>query len=183
MSGDDAMKTRREITAALLGFPLAAAAATQNVTTAEDASPVAGTETDLDVPPFSETAVRIISYTLYAEARGEPFEGMKAVASVIKTRAMRAKISLAEVCLQDRQFTCWNDLDAVPEFFITGEGINPKDMKARSQCFGIAWAVLVNNGPWDYLTHFYNPDKATPGWAFEMEDTRIIGNHVFGCID
>jgi N-acetylmuramoyl-L-alanine amidase len=179
------MKTRREITAALLGLPLATAAATQDVTSAEDVDPAPQTDLDpnRDIQPFSETAVRIVSYTLYAEARGEPFEGVMAVASVIKTRAMRDKISMAEVCLQDKQFTCWNDLDAVPEFFITGEGIQPKDMKARSQCFGIAWTVLVNKGPWDYLTHFYNPEKATPAWAFDMEDTRIIGSHVFGCID
>jgi spore germination cell wall hydrolase CwlJ-like protein len=173
------------MTAALLGLPLAVTAATRDAESAEDAGQELITDPgrDRDVKPFSEMAVRIISYTLYAEARGEPFDGMKAVASVIKTRAMRANRSLAEVCLQDRQFSCWNDIDAVPESFVTGEGINSKEMKARSQCFGIAWAVLVNKGPWDYLTHFYNPDKATPDWAFEMEDTRIIGNHVFGCID
>jgi spore germination cell wall hydrolase CwlJ-like protein len=159
------MSTRREVTTALLGLPVIAKAA----------SP--------ELNPYSETAARIISYTLYAEARGEPFNGKMAVAAVIQTRARRSKTSFTEVCLKDKQFSCWNDLTNVPEFYITGDGIPPKDIIARSDCYGIAWVLLSSKREWDYLTHFYNPDIAIPAWADELQGKRIIGRHAFGYID
>jgi len=187
------MNTRREMTIALLGLPLVAKAApleTQPISqTNAPAEPEAAlqpeTKPEKKIPPapLSVAAATIISYTLYAEARGESFDGKMAVASVIKTRSTRSKKSLAEVCLQDRQFSCWNGLNSVPEFYVTGEGIELDDLKARGECFGIAWVLLTSNRKWDHLTHFYNPDKATPDWAFELKGTRIVGRHVFGYID
>lgn len=187
------MNTRREMALALLGMPLIAssASAQSEVKTNNEA---AATATDFLTgmkpglreapPPFSVTAATIISFTLYAEARGEPFDGKMAVASVIKTRANRAKISPAEVCQQNKQFTCWNDRTEVPESYLTGKGIQPADLTARGECFVITWVLLaINNHKWDYLTHFYNPDKATPSWANELRGKRTIGRHVFGYID
>jgi len=171
------MSTRRELVHALWGLPLLARTARSEA----QVNPPANAGTDF--LPYSESTARIISYTIYAEARGEPFDGKMAVASVIKTRAMRAKMPLAEVCLQSRQFSCWNDLKAVPDFFITGEDLQPIDLEARMECYGMAWVLMVSKRKWDYLTHFYNPDKVTPDWAFELKGTRIIGRHVFGYID
>jgi len=179
------MRTRREMAIALLGTPLVARAVDTNA----PAEAETGLQTEqkpapaLIPPPYSVAAANIISYTLYAEARGEPFEGMKAVAAVIQTRARRAGISMAEVCLQSKQFSCWNGLTDVPEFYITGEGIKTADLAARTKCFGLTWVLMVNTTPWHHFTHFYNPDKATPGWAYDLKGTRIIGRHVFGYIN
>jgi len=159
------MSTRRELAIALLGLPVIAGAARPQ----EDA--------------YSETAARIISYTLYAEARGEPFKGKLAVAAVIQTRARRFNLSLVETCRQDQQFSCWNGLAAVPEVYTSGEGILPRDMKARSDCYAIAWVLMTSTRKWDYLTHFYNPAIVTPSWADALQGTRVIGNHVFGYIN
>lgn len=195
------MNTRREMAVALLGLPLLAKAAETNLPAA--LQPEAELQTNVVAtseprpepasekkpklkavpPPYSVAAANIISYTLYAEARGESFDGKMAVASVIKTRAMRFKKSLAEVCLQNQQFSCWNELADVPDYFVTGKGIEDADLQARSECFGIAWVLLVSKRKWDRLTHFYNPDKVTPDWAFELKGTRMIGRHVFGYID
>ncbi|MEN7972580.1 MAG: cell wall hydrolase [Verrucomicrobiota bacterium] len=161
------MSTRRNATAALLGLPVLAGAI----------------KPEPEPGPFSEATARIVSYTLYAEARGEPFKGKLAVASVIKTRAIRTNTSLAETCLKDRQFSCWNELTAVPEFYISGKGILPADIKARTDCYGLAWLVTTSQAKWDYLTHFYNPSKVTPPWAGSLRGKRTIGNHVFGYID
>lgn len=197
------MNTRREMAIALLGLPLMSKAAqlTAQSTSPTNAPGQTESQTNLPAaskavlqqehkpekkqppPPLSVDAATIISYTLYAEARGESVDGKMAVASVIKTRAIRSKKPLAEVCMQDRQFSCWNNLNTVPEFYITGEGIERDDLKARGQCFGIAWVLLTSNRKWDHLTHFYNPDKVTPDWGFELKGTRIIGRHVFGYID
>jgi spore germination cell wall hydrolase CwlJ-like protein len=159
------MSTRRTAAAAMLGLPLAANAV------------------KIEVEPYSEEAARIISYTLYAEARGEPLKGKQAVAAVIQTRARLHGQSLTEVCLKDQQFSCWNELDAVPEYYKTGKGLTPIDLKARSDCFSFAWVLLSSTKKWAHLTHFYNPDLASPSWADALQGKRRIGNHIFGYID
>ena len=161
------MGTRREVAAALLGLPLAASAA--------KSSPEAPY-------PYSEAAARIIAYTIYGEARGEPFKGKLAVAAVIQTRARNAGKSLAETCLEDQQFSCWEGLKAVPEFFVTGRGIRAADQKARSDCYSIAWVLMTSTRKWNRYTHFYNPAIATPSWAGALRGKRTIGSHVFGHI-
>jgi N-acetylmuramoyl-L-alanine amidase len=159
------MSTRRNVATALLGLPVIAHAAKPALN------------------PFSEAAARIISYTLYAEARGEPFKGKLAVAAVIQTRARLANTSLVEACLKERQFSCWNELTAVPDFFVSGAGMRLADIKARSDCYSIAWVVLSSSRKWRYLTHFYNPAKATPSWANSLRGKKTIGSHVFGYMD
>ncbi len=160
------MSTRREVATALLGLPALASARGSD-----------------ELNPFSETAARIISYTLYAEARGEPFKGKMAVAAVIQTRARRSNTALTDICLKDKQFSCWNNLESVPEFYISGKGILPADIKARSDCYGIAWVLMSSTRKWKVLTHFYNPVLVTPSWASSLRGKRTIGNHVFGYID
>lgn len=197
------MNTRREMAVALLGLPLIAKAAqsepqsesqtnalvqpgSQTNAPAEpatDLQPEQNVERKPPPPPYSVEAANIISYTLYAEARGEPSDGKIAVAAVIKTRSVLSKISPAEVCLQDRQFSCWNNLKAVPEFYIAGVGIESVDQLARCQCYGLAWVLMGGNNKWEHLTNFYNPDKSTPDWAFELKGKRKIGHHVFGYIE
>jgi spore germination cell wall hydrolase CwlJ-like protein len=49
--------------------------------------------------------------TIWGEARGEPFDGMLAVAWVIVNRAKRRNMSIRDVCLQPWQFSCWNAAD------------------------------------------------------------------------
>ena len=159
------MSTRREVSVALLGLPVIAKAAKPSLN------------------PFSEVAARIISYTLYAEARGESFKGKMAVAAVIQTRAKRSKTALAEICQKDQQFSCWNNLTAVPKSYISGNGILPADIKARGDCYGIAWVLMSSTREWDYLTHFYNPAITTPSWASSLRGKCTIGNHIFGYID
>ena len=161
------MSTRRNVATALLGLPLLANAR--------------GTRPN--PAPYSEAAARIISYTLYAEARGEPFKGKLAVAAVIRTRSKRSNASLVEICLQDKQFSCWNNLQTVPQFFISGAGLREADLKARSDCYGIAWVLLSSTRKWHYFTHFYNPSLVTPSWARSLRGKRTIGNHVFGYLD
>lgn len=159
------MSTRRDVAITLLGLPAIASAVKP------------------ELNPYSEAAARIISYTIYGEARGEPFKGKLAVAAVIQTRARRSNTSLTKICLTEKQFSCWNELKAVPEFYSAGEGMRPADMKARSDCYGIAWVLMTSTRKWNYLTHFYNPDEVTPSWATSLRGKRVIGNHVFGYID
>lgn len=159
------MSSRRDVAIALLGLPVIACAAKP------------------EINPFSERSARIVSYTLFAEARGEPFKGKMAVAAVIQTRARQRNLSFPEICLKEKQFSCWNELESVPEFYRSGKGMLPADIKARSDCYGIAWVLMTSTRKWDHLTHFYNPAVVTPSWVGALQGKRVIGNHVFGYID
>ena len=182
------MNRRKNITAALIGFPLISSAAKiiefDSSSKPEESTPepVQATTTYFNPDEVSEDAVRILSYTIYAEARGEPFSGKKAVAAVIHTRAQQLDLPMTQVCLQEKQFSCWNNLSAVPSYYASGAGLRPADIKARSDCYGLAWLLVSGQVKWEYLTHFYNPRKASPSWSREMRGVRTIGNHIFGYI-
>lgn len=171
------MSNRRDVTAALLiGAPIVTSALTTNSTNKI-------VQKKAPAEPLGEEAARIISYTIYAEARGESFKGKKAVAAVIATRAEILKKSMAEVCMQPRQFSCWNEISAVPENYHKGLKLQPADIKSRSDCYGLAWLMIAGVVKWDHLTHFYNPSKASPTWKRNLEGVKMIGNHVFGYMD
>ena len=51
---------------------------------------------------------KIVAQTILAEARGDGRGGMYAVAACIKVRAQKRNLSFKQVCLQPKQFSCWN---------------------------------------------------------------------------
>lgn len=179
------MSTRRTAATALLSLPMISAAAKVIEFDAQppEVDAVRKAPVSFDAGQISEDAVRIISYTIYAEARGEPFSGKKAVAAVIHTRSQLHRISMPEVCLKEKQFSCWNSISEVPTYYAAGIGLRQADVKARSDCYGLAWLLVARVVKWDYLTHFYNPDKASPSWGRDMRGIQTIGKHVFGYID
>ncbi|MDZ8119355.1 cell wall hydrolase [Pontiella agarivorans] len=171
------MNNRRTATLTLTGLPLLAkAAATHSVE---------HTESKKEAPEnfLSEETARIVSYTIYAEARGEDYEGKRAVASVIATRARLLRRTMAEICLHEKQFSCWNNIRRVPEAYALGTYTNLRDMVARADSYSLAWQLLSYNRKWDRFTHFYNPSKANPSWASKLTGIKTIGNHVFGFME
>ena len=66
-----------------------------------------------DAPTNVDAEILTLARTLYGEARGEPREGIEAVANVILNRVLsnRYPNTIAKVCLQRLQFSCWNDND------------------------------------------------------------------------
>jgi spore germination cell wall hydrolase CwlJ-like protein len=131
----------------------------------------------------------ILVLTIVGEARGEPIEGQIAVANVIVNRALRRKISVKDVCLAPKQFSCWNEndsnrplLEELAKEFIRGE-YQLKDYKQIQWIVeGILEGKLSDNtkGSDHYMTtSLFNSDKR-PKWASApLKDPIIIGNHVF----
>lgn len=67
---------------------------------------------DNDLTQFSDQ--EILAKTLWGEARGEGYDGLHAVASVIMNRANRPGwwgTDARSVCLKPYQFSCWNESD------------------------------------------------------------------------
>lgn len=123
----------------------------------------------------------VIARTLWAEAKGDGEEGMRAVASVIFNRAMGNTNNIIPVIKKRKQFSCWN---AMTESDWT-------DFKLKEKV-GPEWAIAnkiaeeMASGTFKVTTmanHYYNPDKCNPSWAKrengEVRRFTVIGNHRF----
>ena len=171
------MNTRRTAALALAGLPLISKAAETHTLETVERKKVAPENF------LSEETARIVSYTIYAEARGEEREGKRAVASVIATRALMLRRTMAEICLHEKQFSSWNNIQEVPSYYASGSSMNLTDLTARADCYALAWELLSYNRKWDRYTHFYNPSRANPSWAAKLQRVKMIGNHVFGFME
>src|SRR5687768_8768998 len=83
--------------------------------------------------------------TVFGEARGEPYEGQKAVAHVILNRAAKEG-SVAAACLRPKQFSCWNVGDATRERMVS---VTTADNKFRTAIRAFLEAVDEANFPPD----------------------------------
>jgi len=116
----------------------------------------------------------ILKKTIYAEARGEPIEGQKAVAWVAKNRAEQNKkhfggSTLEGVCKKEKQFSCWNGRS----------DIQMTDRKASDAIDKWLPTVFQGNDPTHGADHYFNPSLASPSWKDKCEKTETIGNHEF----
>ena len=128
----------------------------------------------------------ILALTIYWEARGEQWEGQLAVATVIFNRSIQRGIRIETICLEPKQFSCWNILpDGPTAQFSFENAAQPYKLDATfHRCLGLAYAMIQHpelfqpTGPWN---HYYNPALCNPAWAKEMTDVKKIGAHIFGC--
>lgn len=129
--------------------------------------------------------------TLYGEARGEPGEGIVGVAWVIRTRVCLGGWwaehpgdgipdgTLAAVCRDPQQFTCWSAGDVNLAKLRTVPLTDPD----LARCLRHALNVLTDrvSDPTAGATHYLNPAalKRMPSWYRDELVTRRIGRHVF----
>ncbi|XP_021965945.1 spore cortex-lytic enzyme [Folsomia candida] len=117
----------------------------------------------------------VLAKTIYAEARGEPDEGQRAVGHVIRNRAEKNRDywggSTIGVCVKHQQFECWNGRS----------DIDIHEPQAYQKAQRIADEVLSSgdHDPSRGSTHYNNPDKEDPEWARKIPKTVKIGNHQF----
>jgi spore germination cell wall hydrolase CwlJ-like protein len=105
----------------------------------------------------SISKTEIVAATLIAEAGGEKdSRAMHAVAEVIYNRSISRKISPAQVCLQPKQFLCWNNKDV--------EGGIEKAKKHKK--WANALQIAQNLGSTNYTKNaqFYHTTKVNPSW-------------------
>jgi spore germination cell wall hydrolase CwlJ-like protein len=122
------------------------------------------------VNAYSDEA--IIASTLILEAGGEYAEGsMEAVYEVICNRAWQRDMTRSEVCLQYKQFSCWNS----SKIAILVD-------KAQHHRRYIEALRIVNNRKITNYTdgaNHYHADYCLPYWAPSMTVTVKIGRHIF----
>ncbi|EOU2058891.1 TPA: cell wall hydrolase [Clostridium perfringens] len=113
--------------------------------------------------------IYLMSQVVYAESKGEPFDGKIAVASVILNRTTDSQFpdTIHGVITQKNAFSCVRNgkIDVVPD----GDSYNAV-LKA-----------IEGYDPTDEALYFYNPKIATCSWMKGVEKTgeKIIGQHVF----
>ena len=124
----------------------------------------------------------VVASTILAEARGEGRGGMYAVAAVISQRALKRKISPAKVCLERRQFSCWNN--------IPRKNFYTYLFSEKEADYAINLAHFVNLGykqkknhidrkKYKYADHYFNPNRANPSWKNKAIVKYNIGKHTF----
>jgi len=119
---------------------------------------------------------------LWAEARGEPNDGMLGVAHVILTRAKRKAVSVGHVILARKQFSWTMDSDPNRAKVLDAWQSDPSGWQRADI---IAW--LASHGytidPTQGSTHYYNPSVADPPWGrrdSRWKEKAAIGHHIFG---
>lgn len=130
----------------------------------------------------------ILARTLYGEARGEYAKSGPAalitVGNVIMNRFRRAGKygkTVTEICLNPRQFSCWNTNDP-NRTLIQGEDLE-KDPLFKL-CQKIAQKVM--KGIWPDLTRdsdHYHATSCKPPWARESKIKLHLGHHIFYKLD
>lgn len=112
----------------------------------------------------NQNDVDVLSRTIYGEAEAGNIDDAKAIASVIFNRAKYGRLwpnSVAEVCLQPWQFSCWN----------AGDPNRKRIQKAQgpwfATCKALAQAVIDDEipDPTRRSTHYYATYVKMPKWA------------------
>ena len=112
---------------------------------------------------LSANQSEIVTATLILEAGGEHAEGaMQAVHEVILNRAVKRRLTSKQVCLQRKQFSCWN----------SGKIATLLAKAKRHPRWHEALTIV-------HSADHYHADYCNPYWASSMQKTCKIGRHIF----
>ncbi len=134
----------------------------------------------------------VLTLTIYGEARGEPIEGQVAVGCVLRNRLSDSKDKgYKEICLEPKQFSCWNVDDPnypllieLAEKLLTDMNINDINDIVLDQCQWVANGILTNmiidntHRARNYVTTLLLQRKP-PAWLREMKVSAVVGNQTF----
>nr|WP_255298356.1 cell wall hydrolase [Brevibacillus dissolubilis] len=116
---------------------------------------------------LSQNDIKLMANAVYGEARGEPYIGQVAIASVIINRSKSPNFpeSPAAVIFEPRAFTAVAD----GQIYLTP---NPKAKKAVRDAMR-GW------DPTGGCTYYFNPATATSKWIWGRPQVKRIGKHIF----
>ncbi|WP_431286941.1 cell wall hydrolase [Roseateles chitinivorans] len=124
----------------------------------------------------------VVAATLWGEARNQGVDGLKAVACVIANRA-RTRYRRCEneraVCLDPKQFSCWNDRDPNrPRMLAVAR--QPDD--SFRACLALADDLLARPVRLTDITdnaRHYHTSSVHPDWSAGKKPCAAIGDHLF----
>ena len=113
-----------------------------------------------------------LSEAIYHEARGEPWSGRLAVATVILNRVKSPLFpnSVCKVVRQPRQFSYWWD----------GKSDRMRNVGARLVALRMAQKVLEGLRSSDVgEALYYHTKRVAPHWAARFRQVASFGSHIF----
>ena len=115
----------------------------------------------------NNTNLNLLSKLVYAEARGEPYKGMVAVAATVLNRVSSSKFpdTIAGVIYQPGAYTC-----------VTDGQIN---LTPNSTAKKAAQDAINGWDPTSGCIYYFNPNTATSGWIWTRTQVMTIGKHIF----
>ncbi|MFD1360578.1 spore cortex-lytic enzyme [Lentibacillus salinarum] len=141
---------------------------TNNPNTGNDTANEGAEPTAVNVPQgFSQNDIQLMANAVNGEARGEPYVGQVAVASVILNRVESPTFpnSVSGVIFEPRAFTAVAD----GQIWLT-----PNETSRE--------AVLDAINGWDpsgNAIYYFNPVTATSDWIWSRPQIKKIGKHIF----
>lgn len=115
----------------------------------------------------NNTDLNLLSKLIYAEARGESYKGMVAVAATVLNRVADSRFpnTIAGVIYQSGAYTCVAD--------------GQINLEADEQAKKAAQDAINGWDPTSGCIYYFNPDTATSGWIWSRPQVIRIGKHIF----
>jgi len=128
---------------------------------------VAITEASRGGTDFMQEDLDLLAKIIYAEARGESFEGQVAVGAVVLNRVEHPQFpkTIKEVIYAPGQFTAVDDRQI--------------ELKPDSQAYQAAEAALEGLDPSNGAIFYFNPSISNDKWMQSRSVVCSIGNHRF----
>ncbi|MFZ5595628.1 MAG: cell wall hydrolase [Bacillota bacterium] len=135
---------------------------------------IPGKEPDFEIAVsrgYTRDDVMMLARAIYAEARGESFQGQVAVGAVILNRVESGEFpkTIKEVIMQCRGGTY--------QFTPVQDGSIKLEPDYTSICAAIQ--AMAGHDPTGGALYFYNPKTASDKWIKSLPVSARIGNHVF----
>ena len=115
----------------------------------------------------SNANLNLLARCVYAEARGEPYVGQVAVATVVLNRVRSSSFpnSISGVIYQAGAFTCVDD--------------GQINLTPNQSAYNAARDALNGYDPTGGCLYYYNPATATSKWIWSLKVTLTVGKHSF----
>lgn len=126
----------------------------------------------------------VVASTILAEARGEGRGGMYAVAAVISQRSFNRKMAPDKVCLQKKQFSCWNNIPRKNYYWYLFDEDEPNADYAINLAYFVNRSYkqkisYIDRARYKYADHYFNWKECNPSWKKDAFVKYKIGNHLF----
>ena len=116
---------------------------------------------------YTNSDYKLLARLIYAEARGESYQGQVAVGAVVLNRVRSSSFpnTISGVIYQPYAFTCVND--------------GQINLTPNNTAYNAARDAMNGWDPSYGSLYYYNPRIATSSWIFSRPVVVTIGNHVF----
>jgi spore germination cell wall hydrolase CwlJ-like protein len=124
------------------------------------------------------TDTQIVAMTILGEARGEGKAGMYAVACVVSQRSINRDTTPAEICLQRKQFSCWQNQFSSNQ---TPKSTFERMLKTKEGVYAMLLAKNIKGLDRKFVKYadHYVTLKTQVYWMNGHRPVIVIGNHKF----